>query len=217
MTPNGPKLFIPLNPFQPSEIIMRSVITFLAASALVASQTFAALPEGAAAPDFKAPASLAGSEFTYSLKEMLKKGPVVVYFYPSAYTGGCNLEAHTFATNKAKFDSIGVSIIGVSLDNIARLNAFSADSNYCAGKIAVASDSTGDIAKRFDLKIRPAAAGLKDTRGVEIDHGFAERTTFLVNTDGKIFASIGGLSPAENVDKTIEAARRLVASRKTGK
>jgi peroxiredoxin len=196
---------------------MRSVITFLAASALAASQTFAALPEGAPAPEFQAPASLAGSQFTYSLKEMLKKGPVVVYFYPSAFTGGCNLEAHTFALNKAKFDSIGVSIIGVSLDDIARLNSFSADSNYCAGKIAVASDSSGDIAKRYDLHIHPAASGLKDTRGVEIDHGFAERTTFLVNTDGKIFASIGGISPAENVDKTLEAARQLVASKKTGK
>jgi thioredoxin-dependent peroxiredoxin len=196
---------------------MRGVITFLAASALAASHSFAALPAGAAAPDFKAPASLAGSEFTYSLKEALKKGPVVVYFFPSAYTGGCNLEAHTFATNKARFDSIGVSIIGVSLDNIARLNNFSEDSNYCAGKIAVASDSAGDIAKRFDLNIHPAAAGLKDTRGVVIGHGFAERTTFLVSTDGKIFASIGGLSPTENVDKTIAAARRLVASKNTGK
>lgn len=196
---------------------MRRIITFIAASAIAASQTFAALPEGAAAPDFKAPASLAGKEFTYSLKEMLKKGPVVVYFYPSAYTGGCNLQAHTFAANKAKFDSIGVSIVGVSLDNIARLNDFSADSNYCAGKIAVASDSAGEIAKRYDLNIHSAGGGRKDTRGVEIGHGFAERTTFLVNTDSRIFATIGGLSPAENVNKALESARRLAASKKTGK
>ena len=79
------------------------------------------------APDFSAKASLAGKEFTFSLKDALKKGPVVVYFYPSAFTGGCNIEAHTFAENKEKFDAAHASIIGVSQDSIARLNAFSAD------------------------------------------------------------------------------------------
>src|SRR6195256_3975162 len=87
---------------------------------------FAALKQGDKAPDFSARASLAGKEFAFSLKDALKKGPVVVYFYPSAFTGGCNIEAHTFAENKDKFDALGASIIGVSADNIARLNAFSA-------------------------------------------------------------------------------------------
>ena len=80
------------------------------------------------------------------MKDALKKGPVVVYFYPSAFTGGCNIEAHTFAENKEKFDAAGASIIGVSRDSIARLNAFSADPQYCAGKVAVASDADGAIA-----------------------------------------------------------------------
>src|ERR1700726_99040 len=139
---------------------------------------FAALKQGDKAPDFSARASLAGKEFAFSLKDALKKGPVVVYFYPSAFTGGCNIEAHTFAENKEKFDAAGATIIGVSQDSIARLNAFSTDPQYCAGKIAVASDVDGGIAKAYGLTKTDPRAGMKDTRGIEIDHAFTERTTF---------------------------------------
>src|SRR5580765_3885675 len=118
---------------------------------LMALPLAAALKTGEKAPDFSAKASLAGKEFAFSLKDALKKGPVVVYFYPSAFTGGCNIEAHTFAENKEKFDAAGASIIGVSRDSIARLNAFSADPQYCAGKIAVASDVDGAIATSYGL------------------------------------------------------------------
>ena len=95
----------------------------------------AALKEGDAAPDFKAQASLAGKVFTFVLKEALKKGPVVVYFYPSAFTSGCNLQAHTFAVNYGKFVAAGAQIIGVSLDSIARLNDFSADPTIARVKL----------------------------------------------------------------------------------
>lgn len=169
----------------------------------------AALKQGDAAPDFKAQASLAGKEFNFSLKDALKNGPVVVYFYPSAYTGGCNLQAHTFAEEHDKFAAAGASVIGVSLDNIARLNQFSADPEYCAGKLPVASDADGKIARSYDLKVMDARAGMKDTRGVEIDHGFAERTTFVVTSDGKIAATIGGVNPKENVAKSLEAVQAL--------
>jgi peroxiredoxin Q/BCP len=189
---------------------------FLLASLLsgaIALPAIAALKEGDAAPNFKAQASLAGKAFTFSLKESLKKGPVVVYFYPSAYTGGCNIQAHTFAVNNDKFLAAGATIIGVSLDSIARLNDFSADPDYCAGKIAVASDADGKIAKSFDLAIREASAGRKDTRGVDIDHGFAERTTYIVTTGGKIAATLAGLTPAVNVDKALEAVQKLAAAK----
>src|SRR6185437_11742785 len=99
------------------------------------------LAKGDAAPQFTTQASLAGNAFDFSLKKALAKGPVVVYFYPSAYTGGCDLEAHTFAEDKDKFTAAGATIIGVSADDIQRLNAFSSDPNYCAGKFPVASDS----------------------------------------------------------------------------
>ena len=178
-------------------------------SGAVALPAAAALKPGDSAPDFTAPASLDGKTFTFSLKQALQKGPVVVYFYPSAFTGGCNIQAHTFAVNYDEFAAAGATIIGVSLDSIARLNDFSADPQYCAGKIPVASDADGNIDKSFDLTVRDAVAGKKDTRGVEIGHGFAERTTFIVTPDGKIAASLGGLAPAVNVDQSLAAVEQL--------
>ena len=179
--------------------------------ALVALPAFAALSPGASAPSFTAQASLAGKEFTYSLKDALKKGPVVVYFYPSAFTGGCNIQAHTFAEEMDKFKAAGASVIGVSEDKIATLNQFSADPQYCAGKLPVASDASGTIAKSFDIKVMalPTDKKIPDTRGQTIDHGFAERTTFVVTSDGKIVATIGGMAPADNVNKSLETVQQL--------
>jgi len=179
----------------------------------VSVSAVAALSAGDAAPDFKAPASLNGKTFEFSLKQAIAKGPVVVYFYPSAYTGGCNLQAHTFAVNYDKFAAAGASVIGVSLDNIERLNQFSADPEYCAGKVAVASDTDGKIARSYQLKVGDAKEGAKDTRGVEIGHGFAERTTFIVTPDGKINATVGGVSPVENVNKALEIVEKLASSK----
>lgn len=185
-------------------------------SGAIMHPAMAALHEGDSAPEFKVQASLAGNVFNYSLKEALKKGPVVVYFYPSAYTGGCNIQAHEFSVNHDKFIAAGASVIGVSLDSIARLNDFSADQNYCAGKVAVASDVDGRIAKSYDLTVREAAAGKKDTRGVEINHGFAERTTFIVTPDGKIAATLSGLAPAANVSSALEVVQKLDDAKKSG-
>lgn len=173
----------------------------------------AALQSGAPAPQFTAQASLAGTAFTYSLKTELAKGPVVVYFYPSAYTGGCNVQAHAFAVNKDKFAAAGASIIGVSLDNIQRLNDFSADPQYCAGKFPTASDPDGKIAKSYELTVREGSVGAKDSRGIEIGHGFAERTTFIVTPDGKIAATIGGMGSEENVEKALETVQHLRTKR----
>lgn len=187
--------------------------TLLALAALVALPASAALKEGEPAPDFEAKASLAGKAFNYSLKTALKKGPVVVYFYPSAFTNGCNLQAHTFSEQLDKFTAAGATVVGVSLDSIARLNDFSADPSYCAGKLAVASDSDGRIVRSYDLAVREAAAGRKDTRGVDIDHASVERVTFVVAPDGKIAATIGGLAPVANVEKALETVQQLAALR----
>jgi peroxiredoxin len=181
---------------------------------VAAVPAFAALKAGDAAPQFKAQASLAGKEFTFSLADALKKGPVVVYFYPSAYTAGCNVQAHEFAVNYDKFTAAGATVVGVSLDNISRLNEFSADPEYCAGKLPVASDESGDIAKSYDLKIVSEYGGqplakMKDSRGVEIGHSAAERTTFVVTPDGKVAATIGGIAPKDNVMKALEAVQQL--------
>ncbi|HTP38823.1 MAG TPA: peroxiredoxin [Steroidobacteraceae bacterium] len=188
---------------------MKRLLVGCLVSGFIALPALAALKAGDVAPAFSAPASRNGKSFDYSLKEALKGGPVVVYFFPSAYTGGCNLQAHTFAVNIDKFTAAGASIIGVSLDSIKRLNDFSADPEYCAGKFPTASDADGRIAQSFDLKVQAGKPGMKDSRGMEIDHGFTERTTFVVTPDGRIAASIGGLGPAENVAQTLAAVQAL--------
>jgi thioredoxin-dependent peroxiredoxin len=196
---------------------MKRLLSCVLLSSLIALPALAALKEGDVAPDFKTQASLAGKTFTFSLKDALKKGPVVVYFYPAAYTGGCNIQAHAFAVNSDKFAAAGATIIGVSLDSIARLNDFSADPQYCAGKFPTASDANGAISRSYELKVAEAHQGAKDTRGVEIGHGFAERTTFVVTPDGKIAATIGGLAPADNVDKALAEVQHLAATKGVAK
>ena len=192
-------------------MMKKLLLSTLIAGAL-AVPVFAALDSGTAAPMFTAQASLAGKAFTYSLKESLAKGPTVVYFYPSAYTGGCNAQAHAFAENMDKFVAAGASVVGVSLDSIERLNDFSKDPEYCAGKLPVASDADGAIAKSYQLKVGEGRAGMKDTRGVEINHGFASRTTFIVGKDGKIVTTIGGdanVAPVDNVMQSLAAVQGL--------
>jgi peroxiredoxin len=183
-------------------------------AALAAAPLFAALKTGEKAPEFSAKASHAGQEFQFSLAAALKKGPVVVYFYPSAFTRGCDLEAHTFAQNKAKFDAAGATIIGVSQDSIERLNAFSADPQYCAGEISVASDPGGAIAKSFGLTTMNLA-GLKDVRGVAVDHALTERTTFVVTPDDKIVATFSSkedkINPAQHVERALAEVEQLAA------
>jgi peroxiredoxin len=118
-----------------------------------------------------------------------------------------------FSENSERFAAAGASVIGVSLDSVARLNAFSADPQYCAGKLAVASDPDGRIARSFDLKISGAVQGAKDTRGAEIGHGFAERTTFIIRRDGTVAATIGGVAPEANVMRALELVQQMSATR----
>jgi len=171
------------------------------------------LSKGAAAPVFTAQASLAGSAFDFSLKNALGKGPVVIYFYPSAYTGGCDIEAHTFAELKDKFTAAGATVIGVSADDIQRLNAFSSDSNYCAGKFPVVSDPGGQIAATYGLSISAPKPGMKDVRGQDLTHGFIPRTTFVVDKNGKIIAVFSSatdhISPADHVEKSLAIVKGL--------
>ena len=192
-----------------------SILTF-SFSFLVIQAGFAQskmLAKGDAAPVFTAQASLAGNEFDFSLKKALAKGPVVVYFYPSAYTGGCDLEAHTFAELKEKFTAAGTTIIGVSADDIKRLNAFSSDPNYCAGKVPVASDAGGKSAAIYGLTLSPPKAGIKDVRGQDLTHGFIPRTTFVIDKGGKIAAVFSSetdhISPADHVQKTLAIVKAL--------
>jgi len=181
---------------------------------LTAHYSFAqSLSKGSAAPMFTAKASESGNAFDFSLDKALAKGPVVVYFYPSAYTGGCDLEAHTFAELKDSFALAGASVIGVSADDIERLKSFSSDPDFCAGKFPVASDPGGEVAAKYGLTINPPREGAKDVRGQAITHGFIPRTTFVITKDHKVAAVFSSqtdkLSPDQHVKKSLEVVKGL--------
>jgi peroxiredoxin len=196
---------------------VRPLLRGLALAIAIAAPAWAALKPGDAAPAFSAHVSLAGKESTFSLADALRKGPVVVYFYPSAYTGGCNLEAHAFATQMDAFNAAGVAVLGVSHDSMDRLNDFSADPKYCAGKFPVASDPDGVIARSFDLRVTEAKPGAKDTRGAPIDHALTERTTFVIAPGGKIAAVFSSadhqIAPSDHAVKSLAAAQKLARTR----
>jgi peroxiredoxin Q/BCP len=192
---------------------MKKLLLAVALTTAFTAPAFAALKVGDTAPDFTAKASLGGKEFTFSLADALKKGPAVVYFYPSAYTGGCDLEAHTFAGSADKFSAAGASIIGVSADNMERLNQFAADPAFCAGKFPIASDESLKVANSYNLSTTPPRDGAKDVRGVEIGHGFIERVTYVIGKDHKILAVMSSkddkLSPDQHVDKSLAIVQQV--------
>ncbi|HEX7348325.1 MAG TPA: peroxiredoxin [Rhodanobacteraceae bacterium] len=199
------------------KLVASSMVAALLALALVLPASAATLAVGTAAPDFTATASLAGKDSTFSLQKALAKGPVVVYFFPAAYTGGCDLEAHTFAVEKAKFVKAGATIIGVSADSVARLNQFSSDPKYCAGQFAVASDPSGKIAAQYGVAMMPPQKGVIDVTGKPVTHGFFARTTFVINRDGKIVkvlsSSADHLSPDQHVTDSLAIVQKLQAGK----
>jgi len=194
---------------------MKKSLLGVAICLLISLPVLAALKVGDVAPDFSARGSMGGKEFDFSLQAALKKGPVVVYFFPSAYTKGCDLEAHTFSTEKDKFDAAGATIIGVSADSIARLNRFSADPDFCAGKFPVASDTDKKIAASYNLSTNAVKPGQMDVKGDAIDHDFIERETFVIGKDHKIIAAFSskddGISPDQHVAKSLAIVQRLTS------
>ncbi len=162
-----------------------------------ATPAFAALKVGDTAPDFTAPATLGGKEFTFHLKDALKKGPVVVYFYPAAFTKGCTIEAHDFAEAMPDYRAAGASVIGVSHDDIATLNKFSV--SECQSKFPVAADRDRNVMKSYD-----AALGFLTP--------YADRVSYVVTQDGKIAFAYSSLNPDQHVAGTLKAVRALKAN-----
>ena len=193
-----------------SFLLIFGCLLFITQSSIAQSMM---LSKGSAAPMFAAKASMAGNEFDFSLKKALARGPVVLYFYPAAYRGGCDLEAHTFAEFKDKFTAAGATIIGLSADDIERLKSFSSDPDFCGGKFAVASDPEGKIAATYGLKLKPAQPGVKDVRGEQVTHGFIPRTTFVINKNRKIVAVFSSetdhIAADEHVKKSLEIVKEL--------
>ena len=186
---------------------MKSIAAAALASAfLIAAPALADLAPGAKAPDFTAQAYLAGKPFTYSLSKALKKGPVVVYFFPAAHTKGCNLEAHLFSQAIDDFKAQGASVIGVTAGKTSELADFSKETEYCSGKFPVAADPGAVIATKYDTKLEnPAAkAMLGDISG---------RTSYVVAPDGKIISAYSKLDPSEHVSQTLAALKAWRAKR----
>lgn len=178
----------------------RSFVSALA-TLLVAAPVFAALPNGTKAPDFSTDASLAGKTFKFSLAKSLQKGPVVLYFYPAAFTPGCTVEAHEFAEATDKFKALGATVIGVSHDPIEKLNKFSV--SECRNKFAVASDADGSVMKAYD-SVLPAKPD------------YANRTSYVIAPTGEIIYSYTDLKPDAHVENTMAAVKKWQDEHKKG-
>jgi peroxiredoxin len=172
---------------------MRRPLVAALIGVMIAIPVYAALPDGAKAPDFSTQASLAGKEFKFSLADALRKGPVVLYFYPAAFTPGCTVEAHQFAEATAKFKELGATVIGVSHDPIEKLDKFSV--SECRNKFAVASDADGGIMKAYD--------------SVLADHPeYANRTSYVIAPTGAIIYSYTAMNPDQHVANTMAAVKK---------
>ena len=176
----------------PSKVLLATVAAALA----LAAPAFAALKPGAPAPDFSAPAYLAGEPFTFKLADALEKGPVVVYFFPAAHTPGCNLEAALFSQAIDKFKAHDATVIGVTAGNTDELADFSKETEHCGGKFPVAADAGAKIAARYDavLEGRP---------------GWSNRTSYVISPDGKIMHAYSESNPNRHVAETLAALDAL--------
>jgi len=177
---------------------MKRLTAALALAALVAaSPALAALNVGARAPDFSTEASVGGKPFPFRLSEALKKGPVVLYFFPAAFTSGCTIEAHEFAEAADDFKANGATLIGLTAGNIDRIKEFSV--SECRSKFPVAADPNAAIAKTYDslLALKP---------------GWSNRTSYVIAPGGEIIFVHSDLRPDEHVTLTLDAVKKWRAA-----
>ena len=158
----------------------------------------AALPVGAKAPDFSTQVSLAGKAMPFSLKAALRKGPVVLYFYPAAFTKGCTIEAHDFAEATDSYRKLGASVIGVSRDDIETLQKFSV--SECRNKFAVASDRDQRIMKAYDAVLASSPE-------------YADRVSYVIAPEGRVVFAYKSMNPEKHVEYTLDALRKWSAQR----
>ena len=183
---------------------MRSSVlrTLALGAALIGSLTLAAqaaLPVGAKAPMFTLQATKGGKVFTFSLAAALKKGPVVLYFYPAAFTPGCTIEAHDFAAAIGKYKALHATVIGVSHDPLAKLQRFSV--SECRSKFAVAADVDQSVMKSYDAVLAAAPK-------------YANRTSYVIVPSGKIIYTYTNLQPDKHVANTLAALKTWEATHK---
>ncbi len=179
---------------------MHRLMTVVLGSFILASPLYAALKPGAAAPAFTTSATLAGKPFTFSLADALKSGPVVLYFYPAAFTKGCTIEAHEFAAATDKFKAMGATVIGVSHDSIDTLNKFSV--SECRNRFAVASDADKKISTAYDANLFITA--------------YSSRTSYVIAPNGTIIYEYTALNPDKHVENTLAAVAKWQSEQKKG-
>lgn len=168
-----------------------------ALTALASFRAAAQLEVGAIAPDFSLRAALDGREFRYSLGEALSQGPVVLYFFPAAYSEGCSVEARTFAEAMPDFSAAGASVVGVSADNMQTLTLFSKQA--CQGRFPVASDADQQVMRAYDAAMRTRPE-------------YATRVSFVIARDGSIVFTHKSLEPTRHVAKALAAVRQLAGT-----
>lgn len=177
----------------------RSRFVVLMLGICCALPAFASLKLGSKAPLFSAEASLGGKVYHFSLADALKKGPVVLYFYPAAFTKGCTIEAHDFAAAMDKYHALGATVIGVSHDNIATLKKFSV--SECRSKFPVAADTDHKIMQSYDAVLPQNAE-------------YANRTSYVIVPDGTILYTYTNLNPDQHVANTLAALHDWEAKQK---
>lgn len=173
---------------------MKRLIAALVMGTALTGLAAAYLTEGAPAPDFEAPATLGGKQFTFKLSDALGKGPVVLYFYPKAFTEGCTKEAHEFAEATPQFEALGATVIGISADDIGTLDKFSVEA--CRSKFAVASDADQAIMTQYDsvLDKKPE---------------LSDRVSYVINEEGIVTYAFADLDYTNHVANTLAAVKRL--------
>jgi peroxiredoxin len=167
------------------------------AAAMIGGPALAALATGATAPDFATEATLAGKAYPYDLGKALKKGPVVLYFFPAAFTPGCTIEAHEFADAIDQYKALGATVIGVTAGNVDRLAEFS--TSECRSKFPVAADPHLAIARQYDatLAMYPGHSG---------------RISYVITPDHKVAFAYDALDPSKHVALTLDAIKTWRAS-----
>jgi peroxiredoxin len=171
-------------------------VTTTCAAVLLAGacgSSIAALKIGDQVPDFTTQAALAGEASKFTLSQVLKKGPVVLYFYPKAFTSGCTIEAHNFAEASEKFNALGATVVGISNDDIETLKKFSVEA--CRNKFMVAADSGAQIIKKYDA----ALMMMPNT---------ADRISYVISPQGKVLYVYSSLSPDNHVENTMHAVEQ---------
>jgi thioredoxin-dependent peroxiredoxin len=172
---------------------MRKLLFALLASSLATAPATAALKVGTKAPDFATTGAVGGKEFKIHLADQLKKGPVVLYFFPKAFTSGCTAEAHAFSESIGDFKKAGAQVIGMSGDDLKTLHDFS--TKECRSAFPVAT-ATPEIQKEFDV-------------AWAAHPGITTRTSYVIDRNGKIVMVHDDLDFSQHVAKTLAAVKAL--------